>query len=48
MFYVAERGVSIGQIIMERGILPLYKRDLEKGKVLEFWTGGTRDIHIIA
>lgn len=48
MVYVAERGASIRQIIMERGIFPLYKRDLQKGKVPEFWTGGIRDIHIIA
>lgn len=48
MFYVAERGVSIRQMIMERGIFPLYKRDLEKGKVPEFWTGGIGDRHIIA
>lgn len=32
MFNVAERGVNVKQIIMERGIFPLYKRDLEKGK----------------
>lgn len=40
MFYVAETDASIRQIIMER--------DLEKGKIPEFWTEGIEDIHVIA
>lgn len=36
MFYVAETGANIRQIIMEIGTLPFHKRDLEKERYQSF------------